>query len=335
MRAATDTAVTGQDRAFVVALDDPAAVAVDLTGGKAANLARAAVAGLDTLPGIVLTTAFSDAIDGGADVRDHPAVREAFAEAEGDTRSLVARSSSVVEDTADSSMAGQFESVIGIEGFDAFVAAVGEVLGSRDRAGAADEPIAVLVQPLIEPASGGVMFGIDPVTGSARPKSSSLLAAVLALASWRRCPRLALAIVIIALARPLTEHLLKELVGRERPQGDQLVPGRGPSFPSGHPLATAASWGLVPLVVGLYTARRAVWWTSAVLVWALAVTVAASRVWLGVHWTSDVVASLLLASLGVLAAERFIAVMHGPECGTPRPAFRRVSPPQTGRTPVP
>ncbi|HEY8059233.1 MAG TPA: PEP/pyruvate-binding domain-containing protein, partial [Acidimicrobiales bacterium] len=153
MPAATDTAVTGQDRALVVALDDPAAVAVDLTGGKAANLARASVAGLDTLPGVVLTTAFSDAIDGGADVRDHPAVREAFAEAEGDARALVARSSSVVEDTADSSMAGQFESVIGIEGFDAFVAAVGEVLGSRDRAGAADEPIAVLVQPLIEPAS--------------------------------------------------------------------------------------------------------------------------------------------------------------------------------------
>lgn len=161
------------------------------------------------------------------------------------------------------------------------------------------------------------------------------LAAVLALAAWRRCPRLALAIVIIALARPLTEHLLKELVGRERPQGDQLVPGRGPSFPSGHPLATAASWGLVPLVVGLYTARRAVWWTSAVIVWALAVTVAASRVWLGVHWTSDVVASLLLASLGVLAAERFIDVLHGPECGPPRPAFRRVTSPQTGRRPVP
>jgi len=161
------------------------------------------------------------------------------------------------------------------------------------------------------------------------------LAAILALASWRRCPRLAMAIVIIALARPLTEHVLKELVGRERPQGDQLVPGRGPSFPSGHPLATAASWGLVPLVVGLYTARRAVWWTSAVIVWALALVVAASRVWLGVHWTSDVVGGLLLASIGVLAAERFIAAMHGPECGTARLAFRRATPPQPRRTPVP
>ena len=140
------------------------------------------------------------------------------------------------------------------------------------------------------------------------------VAAIAALAAWRRCPRLALAIVVIALARPVTEHLLKELVDRPRPQGDQLVPGRGPSFPSGHPLATAASWGLVPLVVGLYTAKRWIWWTAAGLVWALALTVAFSRVWLGVHYTSDVTASLLLAAIGVLGAERFIESVHGPEC---------------------
>ena len=154
-------AVTGA-RSLVVSLDDEVARVVALTGGKAANLARAAVAGLSTLPGVVLTTAFSDAVDAGADVAGHPAVREAFDRADGDQRSLVARSSSVVEDTADSSMAGQFESIIGIEGFDPFTKAVREVLDSRVRAGAADEPIAVLVQPLIEPRFGGVMFGSTP-----------------------------------------------------------------------------------------------------------------------------------------------------------------------------
>jgi undecaprenyl-diphosphatase len=141
-----------------------------------------------------------------------------------------------------------------------------------------------------------------------------VVAAVAALAAWRRCPRLALAIVVIALARPLTEHLLKELVDRPRPQGDQLVPGNGPSFPSGHPLATAASWGLVPLVVGLYTAKRWIWWAVAASVWLLALVVAFSRVWLGVHYLSDVVASLMLAAVGVLGAERFIEAVHGPEC---------------------
>ncbi len=154
-----------RDLPFVVDLADAAAHDPALTGGKAAALARGAAAGLATLPGVVLTTAFCDAIDGGADVASHPAVREAFERAGGDEKALVARSSSVVEDTAESSMAGQFESIIGIDGFDEFAAAVAAVLDSRERAGAADQPIAVLVQPLIEPQFGGVMFGIDPVSG--------------------------------------------------------------------------------------------------------------------------------------------------------------------------
>jgi pyruvate,water dikinase len=154
-------------RPYLVDLRDTAAHASALTGGKAAALARASIAGLPTLPGVVLTTAFCDDVDAGADAATHVAVREAFDRAGGDQRDLVARSSSVVEDQVDSSMAGQFDSVIGIHGFEAFVAAVSKVLDSRARAGAADAPIAVLVQPLIDPRFGGVMFGCDPVSGRA------------------------------------------------------------------------------------------------------------------------------------------------------------------------
>lgn len=149
----------------VVDLADPAAGNPELTGGKAAALSAAAAGGLQALPGVVLTTAFSDDVDAGAEVAGHPAVLDAFTRAGGDHQRLVARSSSVVEDTTSSSMAGQFESVIGITGLEEFTAAVAAVLDSRERAGAADSPIAVLVQPLIEPAFGGVLFGVDPVTG--------------------------------------------------------------------------------------------------------------------------------------------------------------------------
>ena len=155
----------GSEQPFVVGLEDEVATDPSLTGGKSAALAKGAAAGLSALPGVVLTTAFCDAVDAGADVAEHPAVREAFDRAKGDERSLVARSSSVVEDMAESSMAGQFDSIIGITGFDEFVAAVKKVLDSRERAGAMDHPIAVLVQPLIEPKFGGVMFGCDPVSG--------------------------------------------------------------------------------------------------------------------------------------------------------------------------
>ena len=152
-------------RPLVVDLAAAAARDATLTGGKASALATAAQAGLPTLPGIVLTTVLSDLVDGGVDVTAVPDVREAFELAGGNERDLVARSSSVVEDSAESSMAGRFESVIGIHGLDAFVTAVRTVLDSRITAGAPGEPIAVLVQPLLEPAFGGVMFGIDPVSG--------------------------------------------------------------------------------------------------------------------------------------------------------------------------
>ncbi|MET0325740.1 MAG: phosphatase PAP2 family protein [Ilumatobacteraceae bacterium] len=132
------------------------------------------------------------------------------------------------------------------------------------------------------------------------------VAAILAALAARRWPRLAVAIVVLTLARPLTEFLLKELVGRERPVGDRLVRGRGPSFPSGHPYAAAASWGMLPLVVAAYTRRRAVWWAAAIGAWTLIVLIAASRVWLGVHWASDVVGGVLLSVLGVYAAERLL-----------------------------
>jgi pyruvate,water dikinase len=149
----------------VVGLDDSRALDPALTGGKAAALARAADAGVRTLPGVVLTTVFCAEIDAGAQVADHPAVGEVLDRSGGAAASLVVRSSSVVEDTAASSMAGQFASVVGVRGLDALADAVQAVVDSRARAGAADQPIAVLVQPLLEPEVGGVMFGVDPVTG--------------------------------------------------------------------------------------------------------------------------------------------------------------------------
>lgn len=149
----------------VLSLDDVRSSDLDLTGGKAAALSKATLAGLRTLPGVVLTTSFCRDVDEGAPVDGHPEVVRAFEEARGWPNGMVARSSSVVEDMGDSSRAGQFESVIGIDGLDELTAAVRVVLDSRERADAADQPIAVLVQPFVEPRFGGVLFGVDPVTG--------------------------------------------------------------------------------------------------------------------------------------------------------------------------
>lgn len=70
-----------------------------------------------------------------------------------------------LEDMGESSRAGQLKSVIGIDGLVELNEAVRVVLDSRKRADATDHPIAVLIQPFIEPRFGGVLFGVDPVTG--------------------------------------------------------------------------------------------------------------------------------------------------------------------------
>jgi undecaprenyl-diphosphatase len=120
---------------------------------------------------------------------------------------------------------------------------------------------------------------------------------------WRRCRPLFLLLLGATLARPALEWTLKAFVDRDRPDFDRLVGGNGPSFPSGHVMAAVALWGLVPPVVALLTRRRFWWWVATVASAAMIIIVAASRVYLGVHWFSDVVAALLLGSLYLLVVE--------------------------------
>jgi pyruvate,water dikinase len=148
-------------------LHERAALDAALTGAKAANLARAAGDGLPVLPGFALTTAAT----GGGTLPDElvPELLEALAALRRDwPGECVVRSSSTVEDTTMSSMAGQFTSLLGITDPDAFIAAVRTVLASAEHPHderTAAQPMAVLVQPQLTTSCGGVLFGLDPVTG--------------------------------------------------------------------------------------------------------------------------------------------------------------------------
>jgi phosphohistidine swiveling domain-containing protein len=150
----------------VLALAAPGALEPDSAGAKAANIARAARAGFPTVPGFVITTAGAADL-GRPEIVDE--LRDAYDSvmSNGDGR-LVVRSSSTIEDIGDSSMAGRFTSVLDVSGWEELLAAVHTVLASADRvpdASGTPRPMAVLVQVQIDAAVGGVMFGVDPVTG--------------------------------------------------------------------------------------------------------------------------------------------------------------------------
>jgi pyruvate,water dikinase len=157
-------------RFAVVPLDAAEALDSRVVGAKAANVARAAVRGLPVLPGFVVVAA-ERAGPGAAVGAD--AVRAAWRGLSGEEgNALVVRSSSALEDTAQSSMAGRFDSVLDVRGWEAFGRAVARVLDSALRIDGSERPgdsepggMAVLVQPMVECAAGGVMFGADPVEG--------------------------------------------------------------------------------------------------------------------------------------------------------------------------
>jgi rifampicin phosphotransferase len=148
----------------VVWLDDDRSTDPAIAGAKASALAKASAHGLPVLPGFVVTTATTGTLDARALPQ---AVYDAWDQlSAGGRRPLVVRSSSTVEDGGTTSMAGVFTSVIDVVGWAAFTEAMATVLGSaKNVPGIEMAPMAVLVQPLLVPAFGGVLFGADPVTG--------------------------------------------------------------------------------------------------------------------------------------------------------------------------
>ena len=136
-----------------------------------------------------------------------------------------------------------------------------------------------------------------------------VLLALLGVLVWRRTQRwqpLVLALAWLG-AGQLVRLAINQAVSRPRPpQYLQLVAARGYAFPSGHTATATIGYGLLVGLAVILAPRSRRWATTAALMLALAVGV--SRVYLGVHWPTDVlggwslgVAWLALAETAVLS----------------------------------
>jgi membrane-associated phospholipid phosphatase len=118
---------------------------------------------------------------------------------------------------------------------------------------------------------------------------------VLGLLEWYRRKRwtvLAFMVMVIS-GQNLIANGIKLFVHRERPPVPHLAASSGWSFPSGHTAAAAATCAAVALLLG--RGRR--WPVKAWLgtgAAAVVLAVASSRVLLGVHWLTDVIAGAAL-----------------------------------------
>jgi uncharacterized protein (TIGR03382 family) len=131
-----------------------------------------------------------------------------------------------------------------------------------------------------------------------------VFALVAAWLVWRRRPRMAVFVVVTAAGSMLLNALVKRAVDRARPVlEDPVAHAGGLSFPSGHAQAAMVGYGTLLLVAWPYlgsAARIA----AAALAALMIVAIGFSRVALGVHYVSDVLAGYVLGAawLALMAA---------------------------------
>jgi membrane-associated phospholipid phosphatase len=116
---------------------------------------------------------------------------------------------------------------------------------------------------------------------------------LVALVEYVRVPNRWVPVFLVAVVAGdvVLVNTIKGFLDRVRPTFDPIAASLGPSFPSGHSALAAAFYAAAALVLARKRSPR----TRALLAGGavtIAVAVACSRVLLGVHWMSDVIAGL-------------------------------------------
>ncbi|MBC7304550.1 MAG: phosphatase PAP2 family protein [Nocardia sp.] len=126
---------------------------------------------------------------------------------------------------------------------------------------------------------------------------SMIILAVVTL-GWfllRRNLPVAALIAITSLGAGVLVWVIKRLVGRHRPpEASRLVFEPSLSYPSGHTLGSTVVVGIVAIVLIPQLSQRWVRVAATVPAVVFPIAVGLSRIYLGVHWTTDVLAGWII-----------------------------------------
>ncbi len=182
-------------------------------------------------------------------------------------------------------------------------------------------------------ATGWSTDALEALTHVGAPVVAALVATAFAVAvTARNRDPWTLAFLLVAVGgTALLTRGLKDVIDRVRPALTDIPDSLGPAFPSGHSSYAAAAYAAMALVLahGHDRRRQAV---LAGIAAGLAVTVAATRVMLTVHWLTDVLAGLALGwawvAVTAIAFDRRLpsASRRGTPRGSARPAPRGAAP---------
>ena len=185
--------------------------------------------------------------------------------------------------------------VVGLAGW-AFGVVVHDVLAG-ETLDAVDRPVLNFVTRHREPWLTSVAKSLTAL-GSSAVLVPLLVAVGLGWRRWRRTWRPLGRMGGAYLGAFVLAQVVKDLVGRPRPPASAAVVHVTTfAFPSGHATQGAAGWGALAVLAAATTsswARKVTIWTTALV---LVLLIGLSRMYLGVHWATDVLGGWAIGSL--------------------------------------
>lgn len=115
----------------------------------------------------------------------------------------------------------------------------------------------------------------------------------------------------LLLSAAILNPLLKQLIGRPRPTIDRLINESGYSFPSGHAIAATVFYGMIATLSSIYLRKLYQKVLIELAAMSLIFMIMLSRVYLGVHYPTDVIGGFLLGTATVCFSVGFF-VLYGP-----------------------
>ena len=107
--------------------------------------------------------------------------------------------------------------------------------------------------------------------------------------------KIAFAIPINLILSTMLNLVLKNIVERPRPSGYRLIDEKGYSFPSGHSMISAAFYGLIIYFIWKNVKNTKLKYISCILLSLLILFIGISRIYLGVHYASDVIGGFTIS----------------------------------------
>jgi len=117
---------------------------------------------------------------------------------------------------------------------------------------------------------------------------------ILIIVFWKKIEGIAVTINLIISF--LANQALKRIVARPRPTEYRIIEELGYSFPSGHSMVSMAFYGLLIYFIYRKVKNPYIKWISCILLTILIFLIGLSRIYLGVHYASDVIAGFCISA---------------------------------------